>query len=93
MLNLGDVLQQRNVGQLQVGVLEPALASDLIQVSSVHVLLAEEEGVVVGFCAGALNRPLSEHVGCGIASVLLLAVDAADRASGRSGTWLGQRGV
>ena len=30
MLNLGDVLQQCNIGQLQVGVLEPALRKQIL---------------------------------------------------------------
>lgn len=67
------------------GTFEPALASDLIQLNSVPVLVAEEDNRVAGFCAGALNQPLSEHVGRGIASILLLSVDPDYRRRGFAG--------
>jgi hypothetical protein len=46
MLNLGDVLQQRNIGQLQVGVLEPALRK---QVFDPFLGLARIDAVADGY--------------------------------------------
>jgi hypothetical protein len=49
MLNLGDVLQQRNIGQLQVGVLESALRK---QVFDAFLGLARIDAVADGLRCG-----------------------------------------
>ena len=59
MLNLGDVLKQRDIGQLQVGVLEPALRK---QILDAFLRLTRIDAVADGLCrCGRLPFEAVDH--------------------------------